>query len=351
MPQARRRRNQGPTMTNSFNITLPNLSILDVILKPTPMSLSFLKTIFAFSFVLVILLSPSLFGDGLIFAAGVVPCGGSGEVACQFCHLAELGDNVVNFVLFVLAVPISSLLFAYAGFLYVVQGMREDSINKAKSILIGTVVGLVFALAAWIIVTTIVNNLIGDSRFRIVAHPRFECTTSQPLPPAPDPTGTPGPTTSTNAQCTYCAKSGLTCADCVSIPSGIALNANPCEGGASNCKVSSTIVNNVVSLNNNLQDEGVSLRLSETWPPTTDVHSNPCHYLGTCFDGNCSGPCNATQIKKFITAADQAGLRAMYEVKTSDERNALISQGVPASSIEPPLGDHISGPHFSVYKK
>lgn len=314
------------------------------------MSQYFLKFFLLPAAVFIVLFTPQLWSDGIVSAAGLVPCGGPNQVACQFCHLAVLADNAVNFVLFALAVPISSLLFAYAGFLYVVQGVREDSIKKAKSILISTVVGLVFALAAWLVVTTVVNNLVTDE-LKIAPHARFECVSAQPLPTYNDSSAvTPTvPSAQLDPSCVHC-QTGYTCTTCQSIPQNIPLNANPCAGGPANCQLSTAIAQNIVSLNNDLQTQGITWRVSEAWPPTR-THSNSCHSLGTCIDASLGGSASASQINSFIAAADRSGMRAVYEVATAAERNALISQGVPAASIAPPLGSHISGPHFSVYKK
>jgi hypothetical protein len=54
------------------------------------------------------------------------------------------------------------------------------------------------------------------------------------------------------------------------------------------------------------------------------------------------------EVARVISAAQSNGLRAVYEVQTQAQKNALVSAGAPAASILV-LGTHISAPHFSIY--
>lgn len=92
-------------------------------------------------------------------AKGLVPCGGKGEEACTFGHILELISNVINFLLFDLAVPIAAIVFAYAGFLMLFSGGNPGARSRAKSMFGDVALGLVIALAAWLIITTILNIL------------------------------------------------------------------------------------------------------------------------------------------------------------------------------------------------
>lgn len=88
---------------------------------------------------------------------GVVPsCPASG---CGFNEAIKLINNVINFLLFVIATPLAALAIAYAGFLYLTAGGNSENISKAKTILKNVVFGYVIALAAWLIVNTIFVSL------------------------------------------------------------------------------------------------------------------------------------------------------------------------------------------------
>ncbi|MFH1608850.1 MAG: pilin [Patescibacteria group bacterium] len=100
-----------------------------------------------------------------------VPFGGGGLVpdcvidpvtkACVWGwdQLMGLVNNIVNFVLFVLAVPIAAIMFAYAGILLLTSGGDSAKKTKAKDLFVGVVKGLVIASAAWLIVHTILSIL------------------------------------------------------------------------------------------------------------------------------------------------------------------------------------------------
>lgn len=80
--------------------------------------------------------------------AQIVPCTDN----CEFSSLIALATNIVNFLLFSLAMPLAAVAFAYAGFLLLTQGANEGSIKKAKDIFWYVLLGLVVAFGAWAIV-------------------------------------------------------------------------------------------------------------------------------------------------------------------------------------------------------
>lgn len=101
--------------------------------------------------IFTILLAPTLF----VYAADIIPC----KDDCTFAKLFELVANVIDFLLFKLAVPLAAIAFAWAGTLMVIYGNNESERKKAKSIILAAIVGLAFALAAWLIVNTIFSTL------------------------------------------------------------------------------------------------------------------------------------------------------------------------------------------------
>jgi hypothetical protein len=98
--------------------------------------------------------------------AALVPCNNtpdaSGKVAqpCNFNSLITLVNNVINFILYFMVIPIAAIMFAYAGFLMVTAGGEAaHARTKAKDIFTKAVIGLVIAVAAWVIVKTILSIL------------------------------------------------------------------------------------------------------------------------------------------------------------------------------------------------
>lgn len=109
---------------------------------------------------------------------GLVPCGKdvytaetkdangikhvAGEVKnpCDFNAFMFLIDKAVKFILFYLAVPISAIMFAYAGFLLVTAGGEAAGARtKAKEIFTNAAIGLALVAAAWLIIKTILTTL------------------------------------------------------------------------------------------------------------------------------------------------------------------------------------------------
>jgi hypothetical protein len=87
---------------------------------------------------------------------GLVPC--TDGRACNFGQLMQLIWNVMNFLLFKLSLPIAAVMFAWAGILMITGGGEAASARtKAKNIFVNTIFGLVIALAAWLIVGTILR--------------------------------------------------------------------------------------------------------------------------------------------------------------------------------------------------
>ena len=97
-------------------------------------------------------LQGDLNGNGIMEPQG-------GEEQCDFGMLIVAINNVISFLLFTLALPLSAIMFAYAGWLYLTSGGGEAK-GKAKKILVNVFVGLVIALAAFLIVNTIMKTLV-----------------------------------------------------------------------------------------------------------------------------------------------------------------------------------------------
>ena len=89
-------------------------------------------------------------------AAGLVPdCGAS----CRWNDLMALVNNVITFILKDMVVPIAAIMFAYAGILMVSSAGSTESRGKAKKIFSSTASGLILALGAWLIISTILSIL------------------------------------------------------------------------------------------------------------------------------------------------------------------------------------------------
>lgn len=85
--------------------------------------------------------------------------GGGIKNPCDFKYFIKMINKLVNFILFQLAIPISALLFAYAGFLLLFSGGEPGKRTKAKNIFIDVFFGLIIAAACWLIINIILTTL------------------------------------------------------------------------------------------------------------------------------------------------------------------------------------------------
>jgi len=78
---------------------------------------------------------------------------------CNFNRLMETINKVINFVLFTLATPLFALIIIYVAWLYLSDMGSAENVKKAKKIFKNVVIGYIIALAAWLIVKTILSSL------------------------------------------------------------------------------------------------------------------------------------------------------------------------------------------------
>lgn len=130
-------------------------------------------------------------------------CPGS---APEFGCVLETIRNLINFVLS-MGVVIFILILSYAGFLFMTSSVNAENRNKAKSILMNAVIGLIIALAAWLIVDFVMKVfyngrfgpwntiLVGEGEASHCIDPITPTITGTPTPPGTGSggiSGTPG---------------------------------------------------------------------------------------------------------------------------------------------------------------
>jgi hypothetical protein len=103
----------------------------------------------------------------LIFAplfvfASLVTCGNTADDPCGFADLIILVKDLLAYVL-VIAAPLASIMFAYAGFIYMTSQGNTSKRAQANQIFTNVGIGLFFIAGAWLIVKAVIVGLGADS--------------------------------------------------------------------------------------------------------------------------------------------------------------------------------------------
>lgn len=246
---------------------------------------------------------------------------------------------------FNLAIGISAVLafvmITFGGIMYAVSDSLTGR-QEGKKYVTNAIYGLVIAIGAYTIIYTINPQMLN---FKLdVQRPLSQSTTATPPVTGTQPTGGVGcqgicPYWYVNSQ-----KDIVSYKDCF----------NCSTYSSFGLDVKTTYINGkTASINNVLGNklkavQGMSgtpnFQLTETWPPTVN-HKNQLQYTGQSVDLSLAVK-SADNIKTFIQNANAQGLNATYEVATDAQRNAYISQGVPAGNII--TVSYITGEHFSI---
>lgn len=78
---------------------------------------------------------------------------------CGLDALIAMVNKLINFIIIQLGIPFFSVLFTYAGILYLTSGANPDHKNKAKKILTNSLIGFGIVLGSWLVIKTILVAL------------------------------------------------------------------------------------------------------------------------------------------------------------------------------------------------
>ena len=114
-------------------------------------------------------------------AAGLVPCGGDGEPACQACYVVTLMNNVIGWLVTVLTAVVA-IVFVVSGLKLVTSAGNPAVMEAAKKTITNTFIGFVIILAAWLLVDFGMKALLNGGVGNVGAGPwnSIQCT-KQPV--------------------------------------------------------------------------------------------------------------------------------------------------------------------------
>lgn len=91
-------------------------------------------------------------------AAGLVPCGGAGQIACNWCFFGDLALNIINFMMY-LVFPLAVVMIVIGGIFIMTSGGSSSRFSVGKEMITTAVIGILIALLSWIIIDTIISTL------------------------------------------------------------------------------------------------------------------------------------------------------------------------------------------------
>lgn len=77
---------------------------------------------------------------------------------CGYSDAIRLIKRIIEYI-FVLVLPISAIVFAYAGYLLLTSGGNTEKLKSAKRAMTNVIIGIVVIMAAWLVVKTIATSL------------------------------------------------------------------------------------------------------------------------------------------------------------------------------------------------
>ncbi len=213
-------------------------------------------------------------------------------------------NNIILLLLTIAIVFVAPLMIAYSGFLFVVNPVNSEGISKAKGILRNTVVGIVVALAGWLIVDALMAVLynpgatysggtLGKWSDIITSGGAAQCLDQKGALPGAVPTSAPGGVTTgagavtggANAQCsssnTACSPTALQAAGLTATQA----NVMSCIAVTESSGNPSTPPYNIAHPDSNSTACGTFQITKTTW---NTAASGACADFSNCMNASCN---------------------------------------------------------------
>lgn len=90
---------------------------------------------------------------------GIVPCGGSGQAACQLRDLFVLLHNILQFAIFQLAPILVTVMVAIGGFKMLISTGNPGKYGEGVSLIKNALIGYAIVLVSMLLVNTILQQI------------------------------------------------------------------------------------------------------------------------------------------------------------------------------------------------
>jgi len=115
------------------------------------------------------LLIVPLFVSAGILDGPLVPCG-RGSSQCTLCDIFRLAKNVIDFIIAAMLI-IAPAFIVIGGIRILVAGAKPDEVESGKKIITNVVIGIVIALCAWLVLSTLFNILANPNQTQGIPWP------------------------------------------------------------------------------------------------------------------------------------------------------------------------------------
>ncbi len=132
------------------------------------------------SFCLLAMPKLALATDTPDIPSDLVPCGDTGQSACQTCHIYQLVENVFQWI-FGVSFVIVVIIIIVGGMRLVTSGGNQQAKRDARKIIGTSIVGFLLIMSAWVLVDLLIATLAGAPDSSGIWS-TLECVNLQPVP-------------------------------------------------------------------------------------------------------------------------------------------------------------------------
>jgi hypothetical protein len=81
---------------------------------------------------------------------------------CTLCDAVVVTSNIITYLVEI-AIPLAVIMIVYGGLRMALAGGNENTFKESRGILTSAVVGLMIAIASWLLVDTLLHVLAGSN--------------------------------------------------------------------------------------------------------------------------------------------------------------------------------------------
>ena len=97
-----------------------------------------------------------------VYSAGLVPCGGPNEPACDFNQLIVMVNTIIHFLMYIVAVPLAARGFMWVGGNLILSQDKASAWSTAKERFWDIGKGFAIMIGAFLLIKFILSQFLAD---------------------------------------------------------------------------------------------------------------------------------------------------------------------------------------------